>query len=52
MKRPEAAILLMKQVLRPGIHSDYVLMDFWFTTEPMLKALLGIGLDAIEMLKQ
>jgi len=52
MKKPQAAILLLKRALDAGIHADYVLMDSWFTTEPMLKEILGIGLDAIGMVKQ
>lgn len=52
MTKPQAAVLLLKRALNAGIHADYVLMDSWFTTEPMLKELLGIGLDAIGMVKQ
>ena len=52
MAKPQAAVLLLKRALNAGIHADYVLMDSWFTTEPMLKELQGIGLDAIGMVKQ
>ena len=32
--------------------ADYVLMDTWFTTEPMMKEILKTGIDAIGMVKQ
>lgn len=46
---PDAAILLIRRALAAGIHADYVLMDTWFTTEPMLEKLLETGIDAIGM---
>jgi hypothetical protein len=52
MKKTDAAILLIQRALASGIKTDYVLMDTWFTTEPMLKEILKIGLDAIGMVKQ
>ena len=36
LAKPEAAILLIRRALAAGIKADYVLMDTWFTTEPML----------------
>ncbi|MDR1770987.1 MAG: hypothetical protein LBS02_10155 [Hungatella sp.] len=35
-----------------GITADYVLMDTWFTTEPMIKEILSLGFDSIGMMKQ
>ena len=32
--------------------ADYVLMDTWFTTEPMLTRILACGIDVIGMVKQ
>ncbi|WP_458409433.1 IS4 family transposase [Bacteroides congonensis] len=52
LPKPEAAILLIKRALDAGIRADYVLMDTWFTTEPMMTSILAEGLDAIGMVKQ
>lgn len=45
MHKTDAAILL----IRAGIKADYLLMDTWFTTEPMIKEILNTGIDAIGM---
>lgn len=52
MHKTDVAILLIKNALNAGIKADYVLMDTWFTTEPMLKKILLLGIDAIGMVKQ
>jgi hypothetical protein len=52
MHKTDAAILLIKNALNAGVKADYVLMDTWFTTEPMLKKILLLGIDAIGMVKQ
>ena len=52
LSKPEAAILLIRRALRAGIQADYVLMDTWFTTEPMLTRILACGIDVIGMVKQ
>ena len=52
LAKPEAAALLIQRALAAGIRADYVLMDTWFTTEPMLAKILDAGLDAIGMVKQ
>ena len=52
MHKTDAAILLIKNALNVGIKADYVLMDTWFTTEPMIKEILKTGMDAIGMVKQ
>lgn len=52
MHKTDAAILLIKNALNTGIRADYVLMDTWFTTEPMLKKILLAGIDVIGMVKQ
>ena len=52
LAKPEAAVLLVQKALAAGIQADYVLMDSWFTTEPMLEKLLETGVDAIGMVKQ
>lgn len=52
LHKTDAAILLIKRALQAGIHAEYVLMDTWFTTEPMIKEILNTGIDAIGMVKQ
>lgn len=52
LPKPDAAILLIRRALAAGIHADYVLMDTWYTTEPMLEKILKTGLDAIGMVRQ
>lgn len=52
LSKPEAAIKLIKEALNAGIIADYVLMDTWFTTEPMIKSIVELGLDVIGMVKQ
>lgn len=43
---------MIDQALNAGIQADYVLMDTWFTTEPMIRSILTKGLDVIGMVKQ
>ena len=50
--KTDAAIRLIENALRAGIKAQYVLMDTWFTTEPMIGAILNTGLDVIGMVKQ
>ena len=50
--KTEAAVLLIKNALDAGMNADYVLMDTWFTTEPMIRKILELGLDVIGMVKQ
>lgn len=52
MKKTDAAILLIQRALESGVRADYVLMDSWFTTEPMIREILKTGLDVIGMVKQ
>lgn len=52
LSKPEAAIRLIRRALAAGIQADYVLMDTWFTTEPMLAKILETGPDVIGMVKQ
>ncbi len=51
-KKPEVAIKLIQNALKQGISADYVLMDTWFTNEPMIKNVLNEGLHVIGMVKQ
>ena len=50
--KTDAAIQLIRNALTAGIKADYVLMDTWFITEPMLKEILNTGIHAIGMVKQ
>lgn len=52
LKKPEAAIRLIREALAHGINADYVLMDTWFTNEPMLKSILEEGLNVIGMVRR
>jgi hypothetical protein len=52
MAKTDAAVLMIQRALKSGIQADYVLMDTWFTTEPMIKSILAEGLDVIGMVKQ
>ena len=52
IRKTDAAVQLIRNALTAGIKTDYVLMDTWFTTEPMLKEILDTGIDAIGMVKQ
>lgn len=52
LSKPEAAKKMLIYALNSGIVADYVLMDTWFTTEPMIQSVLELGLDVIGMVKQ
>ena len=52
MHKTDAAIRLIENALNAGIKAQYILMDTWFTTEPMIGAILNTGLDVIGMVKQ
>ncbi|GMQ60690.1 hypothetical protein AN1V17_50920 [Vallitalea sediminicola] len=51
-KKPEVAINMIKHALRQGVMADYVLMDTWFTHEPLIQSILAEGLHVIAMVKQ
>ncbi|MCR5447067.1 MAG: transposase, partial [Schwartzia sp.] len=51
LKKPEAALQMIRKVLDAGIEADYVLMDSWFTTEPFVQELRTIGIHVIGMVK-
>ena len=52
MHKTDAAVRLIRNALTAGIKENYVLMDTWFTPEPMLKKILDTGIHAIGMVKQ
>lgn len=49
--KPKCVSEMIDRVLAAGLSADYVLMDSWFTNEPMLKSMLLKGLDVIGMVK-
>lgn len=51
-QKPDVVIKLIKNALNIGITADYVLMDTWFTNEPMIKVLRNIDLHVIGMVKK
>ncbi|MHB1421296.1 MAG: IS4 family transposase [Bacillota bacterium] len=51
-KKPQVASKLLDNALATGISADYVLMDTWFTNEPMISSVLDKGLHVIGMVKE
>ncbi len=51
-KKTDVAAQMIRNALNQGIQADYVLMDTWFTHEPMIRSILDEGLDVIGMVKQ
>lgn len=51
-KKSDIAVQLIQNTLKQGIEAKYVLMDTWFTHEPLIKSCLEAGLDVIGMVKQ
>lgn len=51
LTRPESVNEMVKRALSQGIQADYILMDSWFTNEPMLQNMKSQDLDVIGMLK-
>ncbi|WP_028987072.1 IS4 family transposase [Thermicanus aegyptius] len=51
MHKPDAAIQMLDRALKAGFTADYVLMDSWFTHEPLLQEIMSKGLHVIGMVK-
>lgn len=51
-KKNDVAVEMISRALKQGIQANYVLMDTWFTHEPMIQSILNEGLDVIGMVKQ
>ena len=51
LQKPEAALRMIESALGAGIQADYILMDSWFTTEPLVQKLSLLGLRVIGMVK-
>jgi len=52
IEKPKNVLQLIQNALDIGITADYVLMDSWFTNEPMITGILEKGLHSIGMVKQ
>jgi hypothetical protein len=50
-QRPDSVEKMVKNALDSGILADYILMDSWFSNEPMIKKMLDMNLDVIGMVK-
>lgn len=51
-RKPQAVVEIIDRALKTGFCANYVLMDSWFTHTPLIKALLGKGLQVIGMVKE
>jgi hypothetical protein len=48
---PEQIPAMIERALASGIEASYVLMDTWFTHQPLIKSIVDQGLDVIGMVK-
>lgn len=51
MQKPDAVILILERALEFGVCAQYVLMDTWFTTAPLIQRICQSGLHVIGMVK-
>lgn len=42
---------MIERALKAGVPTNYVLMDTWFTQQPLIRSIVDIGLDVIGMVK-
>lgn len=49
---PKQIPTMIQRAMNMGIEADYVLMDTWFTHQPLIKAIKDQGLDVIGMVKK
>lgn len=49
---PEQIPDMLKRAMNAGIDASYVLMDSWFTQQPLIKTITEQGLDVIGMVKK
>jgi hypothetical protein len=42
---------MIERALKAGVQPNYVLMDTWFTQQPLIPSIVEIGLDVIGMVK-
>lgn len=50
--KPDAVSSLIQNALNAGLQADYVLMDTWFTHNPLIQEICKNGLHVIGMVKQ
>jgi hypothetical protein len=50
-KSTEVVEAMIKRALDAGVDASYVLMDSWFTHQPLIKAITEQGIDVIGMVK-
>jgi len=48
---PEIVPAMIKRALDAGVTANHVLMDSWFTHEPLIQSIVELGLDVIGMVK-
>lgn len=48
---PEQVTAMIGRALSIGVEASYVLMDTWFTQQPLIKSIVDQGLDVIGMVK-
>ena len=48
---PSVIPRMIERVLKAGVPVDYVLMDTWFTQQPLIRSIVEIGIDVIGMVK-
>lgn len=51
-KAPAVIPDMVKRALSSGIQASYILMDSWFTQQPLIKDLTDMGIDVIGMVKK
>nr|WP_256213200.1 hypothetical protein [Bacillus sp. OV322] len=51
MKPPEQIPDRIQRALDAGVDASFVLMDTWFTHQPLIKNIKELGLDVIGMVK-
>lgn len=49
---PEQIPSMIERALNAGVEASYVLMDSWFTQQPLIKEITEQGLDVIGMVKK
>lgn len=48
---PEQVTSMVKRALSAGVSAHYLLMDSWFTHQPLITSIVELGLDVIGMVK-
>jgi hypothetical protein len=49
---PEQIPNMIQRALNSGVDASYVLMDTWFTHQPLIKNIKELGIDVIGMVKK